>query len=179
MSFLAIADVKLFLEIAHSVSDVIVQALIDGVEDFSERKTGTKLVAADLTEDHRGGSPALRPDVGPLNSITSIERVASDGTLDLVDAEVYRIDRNRIERFDRAQWDRDTLFRVVYNGGYDSGKVPGGLKHAMLHLVRRAYDNRGGKLTQSAAGFGLTWMGLSESDAMLLLRPYIITGFIG
>ena len=179
MSFLAIADVKLFLEIGHSVMDVTVQDIIDGVEDFSERKTGTKLTAADLTEDHRGGSAALRPDVAPLNSITTIERVASDGTLDLVDAEIYRQDRNRIERFDRAQWDRDTLFRVVYNGGYASGKVPGGLKHAMLQLIRRSFDNRGGKLTQSAAGFGVTWMGFSESDAMLLLRPYIITGFIG
>ncbi len=179
MSFLAIADVKLFLEIAHSVHDVIVQALIDGVEDYAERKTGTKLTAAAITEDHRGGSPALRPDVAPLNSITSIERVASDGTLELVDTEVYRQDRNRIERFDRAQWDRDTLFRVVYNGGYGTGLVPGGLKHAMLQLIRRAFDNRGGKLTQSAAGFGVTWMGLSESDAMLLLRPFVVTGFIG
>ena len=177
MSFLAIADVKLFLEIGHSVMDVTIQDIIDGVEEFSERKTGTKLTDGEIIEDHEGNSRGLRPKIAPLNSITKIEIVARDGTLELVEAEIYRQDGNRIVRFDRAQWDFGTLFRVTYNGGHAT--VPAGFKHAMLQLVRRSFDNRGGKLTQSAAGFGVTWMGFSESDAMQLLRPYVETAFIG
>lgn len=177
MSFLAIAEVKEFLEIGFEIQDTVVQVIIDGVEDFAERECGVKLTASEITEDHKGGSKALRPFIAPLNSITSIESVASDGTLELIEAAVYRQDLNRIVRFDGSLWDRNTLYRVKYNGGH--AVVPNGLKHAMFQLARRSFDNRGGKQSQSAAGFGTTWMDMNKSDAMKWLRPFVITAFVG
>lgn len=177
MAVLTIGEVKEFLEIGHAVQDTTVQSLIDGIEDFTERQCGIKLVSASRTEDHAGGSLALRPDVAPVTSVTKLERLSSDGTLETVDATLYRLERNRIIRWDRARWDRDTVYRVTFTGGFST--VPDGLKHAMLQLVRRYYDNRGGKQQQAAQGFGVTWMNFSASDAYKLLRPYVATGFVG
>lgn len=177
MSTLAIATVKEFLEIGHTEQDTVVQAIIDGVEEYVEREAGIGLVASALIEDLKGGLFSLRPKIAPLNSVTSVERLASDDTLETVDATLYRIEGERVVRWDRVRWDRDTVFRLTYNGGHST--VPAGLKLALLQLVRRAYDNRGGKSQQAAQGFGVTWAVLKDSDVWKALRPYVAKGFVG
>jgi hypothetical protein len=57
--------------------------------------------------------------------------------------------------------------------GYPHWRAPAALKWAVLSLVRRAYDNRGGVASESALGWTVSWKDLQTSDIMETLSPYM------
>lgn len=50
--------------------------------------------------------------------------------------------------------------------------IPPAVIGAILGLVRRLYDNRGGVRQESVAGWAITWMDLNASDVALLLEQF-------
>lgn len=56
--------------------------------------------------------------------------------------------------------------------GYPHYQPDPAVQEAVLQLVRRMYDNRGGVSSESASGWSVNWEPLEESDIMRLLAPY-------
>jgi len=80
------------------------------------------------------------------------------------------LDGNRIRQDSGDRWKEDKQYTVKYVGGYSA--VPAGLKMAILHLIARAFDNRGGKERQGAEGWGVTWDNFADGEMRQLLQPY-------
>jgi hypothetical protein len=55
--------------------------------------------------------------------------------------------------------------------------LPGAMKAAILSLVRRLYDNRGGAESEAAASWSVDWRALDVSDMAEMLAPYRKGGF--
>jgi len=54
--------------------------------------------------------------------------------------------------------------------------IPPAVKAAILQLVRRMYDNRGGVTQESVAGWAVTWLDLVASDIALMLEQFRSVG---
>lgn len=172
MSMISLATAKEFLRITYTTQDTILQILIDGVENFVTRRTGLYLTASDVTENLEGGGFALRPNRIPLNSVTSVRDNESGSTYASDD---YHVKNNGIFLDSDLRWERSRAAQwcVVYNGGYSSyDVVPAGLKLIALQLLARAYENRGSKSNQGAAGYGANWDRLVDSDMLKELDSY-------
>ncbi len=169
MPSVTVDEVKEFLPIDYDVQDGTVAILIAGVDDFLERVLGRKLAEpAAYTDDVDGGGFALWPKNRPVASVASVTNLSTELE---EDSDLYVLSEDRIHRIDGHEWDDDYpgCWRVVYEGGE---LAPGGLKMAVLQLISRLFDNRGGKVTQGAAGYGITWDKLMDGDIWTLLAPY-------
>lgn len=169
MPSITVSEVKGFLPIDYDAQDDVITILIAGVEEFLERILGRKLAtAATYTDDIDGGDFALWPVNRPVTAVTSVTNLSTE---EVEDSDDYTLSGDRIYRIDGIEWSDDYpgCWRVVYTGGE---VMPAGLKMAALHLIGRVFDNRGGKVTQAAAGYGITWQSLMESDIWAMLGPY-------
>ncbi|KKL65183.1 hypothetical protein LCGC14_2157500 [marine sediment metagenome] len=162
------AEVKEFLPIDYDVQDGTISILIAGVDDFLERALGRKIASAAEYIDHLdGGGFALWPVNRPVASVTSVTNLSTE---DIENSDNYVLSDDRIHRVDGLDWADyyPGCWRVTYSGGE---VAPSGLKMAALQLIARQFDNHGGKITQSAAGYGMTWEKLMSSDIWVLLGP--------
>jgi len=173
---LVLATAKEGLHVDHTAQDIWLQAQLDGVEEWVEDFCGVALSRAAATEDVDGGGYALRPTRRPVASVTSVTDLET-GVAEA--AGDYYLERDELHRADEWRWPEGApgRWRVVYVGGFSA--VPAGLVMCMYDLVARKYANRGGKLTQGAAGFGVTWQSLADSDVMQNLDKYRRAGIVG
>jgi hypothetical protein len=154
MSVVSLALAKQQLGVEYDNQDLKIQADIDGAEEWLENAIGKKFSAEDVTEYVEGGGFALWPSRCPVNSVTSVTDTESGSA---ESADDWHLRKNGIYRDSAARWDRGRVNRwqVVYNGGYTS--VPAGIVSIIIDLLSRAYNPRGGKEVQSAAGYGTEW----------------------
>lgn len=170
MSIIALDVAKSFLRVGFAVDDVLIQLLVDGVEEWVERRCAVSLVAVTPTDYLSGGGYALRPAVHPVNSITRITDVDSGAVLSSALFSL-RDSRQVLYSGGETRWpDGRQRYKVEYSGGYMV--VPTGLQLALLGLVARAYRNRGGVTSESAAGWSIVWDKLLDSDIGKGLTPY-------
>lgn len=170
MSAVDLTTAKQYLQISHTAQDVVVQALIDGAEDYVERYCGVKLVEDDFEENLDGGERELLPTYLPLTAITEVSDNSNGGAL--WDAAIHR---SGIRTTDAAGiitnviWpDGAKRWHAEYSAGYAA--LPGALKLAILQLVFRSYQARGGETSNSAAGAAFNFGG--DKAARVLLAPF-------
>lgn len=175
MSLISTAEVKEFLQITHSAQDAVIQILIDGFEEWLKENLGITVhdaaTAPVTTEDLQGGGAHLYPTVKPIVSVTSITDITTGNTVD-----EYSHDQMTIWQNNNSNWvdTRVKSWRVVYRGGYTTSTVPKGLKMLMLDAIFRAYRNRGGKATESAAGYLVNWTLFKNSDLLEKMAPFCL-----
>ena len=168
MSAITVEQAKQFLQIGHSEQDAILTLLLEGLDDTVERLCNIKLSDADYEELVDGGGYGLRVENLPLNSVSSVEGAESGSS------ESFKVVRSAIYRTDETErWTSGYhRYKVTYNGGYAS--VPPGLKIVMLQLLDRFYNNRGGLVQQSVAGYTTEWQAFLDDrgDLQALLSPF-------
>lgn len=185
MSLITLTEAQQMLEIGHGKQDDIIQIIIDGVEQWVEDWAGlslTKVTEVDELVD--GGGFALWPKKRPILTIASVVDRIGDITFDpdniiLIGNEIHKefsTDNIVIHRH-RERWEPGRgRFKVSYDGGYDTGLVPNGLKMIILQIIYREYNNRGGKSQQGAAGFGVSWQPQERSDWLKQLKNFRLGG---
>ncbi len=188
MSQVSLALAKEFCEINHDQQDNVVQALIDGAEDFLAKHLCVDFTSDDFAEDLplAGGDidqglpcrlpyptlPFLLPSHRP---VTELDAVVDHFDNDLV-IPVRLIGDSRIIRTDDAGRpcgvfvDQTGRYGVTYTAGFAA--FPSAIQFAVLHLVSRAYQARGGQISASAEGAAIAWEKLLGSDIMALVKDY-------
>lgn len=167
----SLTDLRAFLRVSGTGQDALLTILGDDAEDWLQRMLGVKFASASRTETVDGGGRALRPTMRPVTAITSV----TDEVSGLVETSTnYELvsDDDCIYRTDRSRWSSGRRrYTVVYTGGFATADIPGCASTAVLQLVYRMYDNRGGKGMEIAAGWHGDWQGLMTSDLWELLKP--------
>ena len=176
MSVVTLAEAKEFCEVDFDSQNTVIQILIDAAEEFVEKECGLDLEQDDYEESVEGGGYALHPTHRPVASVDAVADAEADD--EEVDEEEWRVDGDLIIRQDEARWESGpNRYTLSYTGGYES--VPAALKLLILGLVRRSYENRGGKSSQSAGGQSVSWDELMAGDMGRVLAQFRRTGSVG
>lgn len=171
MSVIELSFAKSYLRIAGAQQDALIQSLLDGAEDWVERRCGIKLATETVTEDLDGGEIYLFPSHRPVTAVTSVTDLHGNEEQDAVRIADRIARENEYGTPSGSVWDDgERRYRVVYTAGF--GEIPYGLRMAILMLVSRAYENRGGAAADGQAGLSVQWAPLNSSDIEQLLRPY-------
>jgi len=173
----SVDDMKEFLRVSHDSHDDLIGTLIDGCQSWIESVCGIKLAESSYAGYMDGGGVSLWPEFRPVISITSVTD-SETGTAESTDNYHLRFDSQVVHDGESRWSDGRGRWLVSYTAGYggtgdDSVDIPNGLKVALMHLVRRAYDARGGAGSESASGWSVTWEALMTGDIGLLLQPYM------
>jgi hypothetical protein len=121
-----------------------------------------------------GGVEYFAPAVQPVISVTSIYHLTSEYTYKATE---YVVSDNRIYQalssvIAAGRWPSGQ-YQIAYTGGYSS--LPKGLEVAVLAMLSRVWDNRGGMASAGAGAAGSQSWGLAiapGSDIDILLAPY-------
>ena len=135
---IGVGEVQDYLRITHSDEDILISMLIEGVREQVERRTGRLLTQRQVTAEWTAWWTVGHLPYPPVASVTSVERVDSDGATATVDAADYTLSGNELVVDDSPG---DGL-RVVYDAGYSD--LPMSLKMQMLRDIRARYDHRDG-----------------------------------
>ena len=167
MSIITVAQAKIWARIDYDSEDADLQLVIDSLEEWLEERLGIKFVESAFTCECDGAGESLWPQWKPVISVTSI----TDRITGTVNAEDYYIANNaKIIKNSQGRWDEgNARWSVIYTAGYDgtgddSIALPAGIKMGMRDLFVRAYDNRGGKGSESISGWNVNWDDIETSD---------------
>jgi uncharacterized phiE125 gp8 family phage protein len=146
----SIGDALAYLRISDLPSDQarVLEMLISTVREQAERLTRrlfTRRQVVARWEFWRRRGDLVYPPVG---SVTTVERVADDGTLTALSGSAYRLNGRALVLDESAADAEGEGLRVTYDAGYNS--LPAPLKTAMLNDLDSRYDARG---TISEANF--------------------------
>lgn len=168
--------VKAFVRITTSDQDAVLDVLMRGAASWLTTRLSLFLEPAGFTEHLDGGLESLRPTVHPVTSVVSIiDRF--DGST--VDPTAYRLEGDRIIYAGTGEiptpWPTGLgRYYVAGIAGYAAGELPAAVELALLQLVARAYEVRGGKTGQGAAGVTdsfATWDSLATGELATMLEP--------
>jgi hypothetical protein len=177
MSLLSLTTAKQWLQISHTAEDAALQIMLDAIEADVTIRTGAVFGSATYTEDLKHGN-YLWPSYHPITSITSIK---NNDTGEVLTGYEWREGgagskaTNRIWRTTGYKFYCGTnplVWRLVYTAGYTAQTVPAGLQGIIMDLLKRAYDNRGGKTSASAGGASYSWQNYLDTDALNRLHSY-------
>ena len=160
-----------------SVQDDVIGVLIGGAVEWLESTLGLFLYPRANTDYLDGGLEMLQPMRHPITALTE---VYDTRTLAVLDETQYRLEGQRIlygAGIERPYSWPDGLgrWRVSYTAGYAVGAVPAGLIEAVLQLVFRSFQARGGVSSQGSQGITEsfnTWSNLATSDLWAKIQPY-------
>lgn len=154
-----LAQAKAQIRIDHDSEDDFLNLLIEAARQMLERDTQTQLVTATwtLTRDRLPAWPSksdrLTLPKAPLQSVTSVKYVDTDGTLQTFAAANYHVNTDcrppEIVLADGASWPADIdsgrpdALQVLGVFGFgDAADVPAFAKLAILLLVGHWFNNR-------------------------------------
>lgn len=180
MAIVTTEQARLYLQISHSVEDSLIPLMIDGAQEFVAATTGLYFHDGDgsVTEHLDGGNESLWPSRLPIQSVTSVTDRESGEAYEYkaTDSRILRKTANLVWPGGNAAAQR---WAVVYSAGYDIDSAPVGLRLAVLDLVYRAYNNRGGQSSSSGAGHSMNWASIANSDIMDILDRHSIRRLAG
>ncbi|MEF2549997.1 head-tail connector protein [Aurantimonas sp. A2-1-M11] len=142
-----VEEMKRQLYIDHTDDDPMLTRLISAARDHAERYCGSRFATQTLTIKCDAFSDMARLPEGPIQSITSIEYVDTDGADQTLSTDVYEVRADGLDtaivRKHAQQWptpqhgSRITVTAVV---GYAT--VPPAVKHAIILFVSDSYETR-------------------------------------
>ncbi len=192
MDLVTLAQVQAYVQDPSDAQAALLEALADSAEDWLSKQLGVALSERVVTDRLEGGGMYLRPLVRPVLQVLSVIDTVDDSTVTATTYEI--IAGRRIRLTDGAYWGRGTArFAVNYIAGYSSitntttttgggwaaVAAPEAFVTAVLHLVRRAFDAKGGAVSESAAGWSVAWREFAASDIMAILHPWLDLGVRG
>jgi uncharacterized phiE125 gp8 family phage protein len=150
----SLADAKHFLRVAHDDDDDVIAALIAAARVHVEAQTRRALIAQTwrLVRDVWPASGRLPVLPVPLQEVTAIRVLDTDGGLHLLDAEDFAIDRVSAPAVlaftrgaPRVPGKLAAGIEVDIDVGYgeEPDDVPAPLRQAIRMLVAHWYENRG------------------------------------
>lgn len=149
-----LADIKAHCRIEVSTDDALVAALISAAREYIERRTGMAMVTQtwvmtfdDWPEDE------IELPVYPVQSISSITYVDTDGATQTLSGSIYQLDATgdpaTVSLAYGQTWpparDQEASITLTFVAGYTgsgANVMPDGLKHAIRMLVGHWYENR-------------------------------------
>lgn len=147
----SIEEARAQCRIDYTDEDALIQAYISAAREHAETVTRRTLIAS--TWDHMLDAfpaGAIRLPMPPLIEVESVHYIAPDGEAVEMDPEAYRWDAREepgllmpahgtswpaTRQMPGAVW-------VRYRAGYDRGKIPDGIRVAMLLMIGHWYANR-------------------------------------
>lgn len=185
MSVITLSEAKSFLQVSSTADDGLIALLVQGAEDWVAAQCGLVIGERTRVDDLDGGGRMLLLPARPALAVTSVVDRA-DGSA--VDPDDYQLRRDALLLAGGGRWpDGVARYRVTYLCGYATGSeststtagvsydrqpLPEALKAAVLHLTRRAYDNRGDARLEIASGWHTQWDSLADSQVAALLQPW-------
>lgn len=173
-----------------STNNAIMQAFLDGAEEWIGRYLGVAFTVASFTEYLDGGARALRPDVRPIVAVTELRDMAFNSALD---PSGYEIEDQAIvppvaTTLADVQWARgNRRWKLTYTAGYNNGNAdpkpagsiaaPLGLKLPIMALGKRAWLAGEGAQIQSAAKIFTNYDNLASGEIVAMLQPYRLGGW--
>jgi len=148
-----LAETKNFCRIDENRDDALVDGLIEAARVYVETKTGRQLIDATWKLYLPDFPSIIRLPRPPLDSITSITYVDSDGVTQTESATIYTADTKSepaiVHEAYGQSWsthrgDEDDSVIITYKAGYGSAvtDVPKALRIGVMMLVNHWYDNR-------------------------------------
>lgn len=171
MSVVTLALAKSALMVSHTAQDAYIQAILDGAEEWVAKYLDVALIRATFTEDLDGGELYLWPANRPISAVTSVTDLIGGDAFPFLLENGSRIRWNSNPVWDLPRWPVGIArWRVVYAAGYAT--LPPGVQMGILALVSRAYNARGGELSQSADHASINFGALAGSDVCGWLNQY-------
>ncbi|RVG43589.1 head-tail connector protein [Sinorhizobium meliloti] len=140
-------DAKRQCIVLHSDDDALFEMFISAARDHVERYCGTPLATQTVEVKCDSFCDMARLSLAPVQSVTSITYVDTDGTAQTVATSIYELRADGLEAAIVTKYgqhwpairpgSRITLTAVV---GY--ADLPASIKHAMLLWIADAYENR-------------------------------------
>jgi uncharacterized phiE125 gp8 family phage protein len=156
---LGLAEAKQWLRIDHTADDGLIAAIIVGVRQRLEGRTGRAFVNQGwriiLDAWPAGGEVPLLPP--PVGAVTAVRVIAASGEITLLPAESYRLEARRepgllifgsappVPGRTRAGIEID----ITCGYGPAATDCPGPLRQAMRLLVAHVFENRGNAASPS------------------------------
>lgn len=171
---ITLAEAKAQCRVDVTDDDTLLATMINAARDYIENTTGIVCGTASRVLRYDMFAERLPIYRGPVNSITTVSYVASDGTQTTLASDQYRLrERHGVATLQPAygvSWPEteciDGAVTVTISAGYASNSVtPDAIRLAALMLVAHWYDNR------QAVAIGTTTKELELAVADLL-RPY-------
>lgn len=152
----SLIEAKAWLKVEHTADDTLISGLISAARILAERMFGCQFVTAtwQLTlEGFPEGGERIELPRGPLQSVTSIQYVDTDGEDQTLDASEYEVDETRdpgfVQPVDAGYWPQARYWQVktvqvTYQSGYGAAAaVPEPIKAALKFAVASWYTRRG------------------------------------
>lgn len=158
-ALISTADMKTYLKVENSADDTLIAALVSGATEHAQRYLSQAFVTQSITEklDRFDVYPmynefaAIQLSVNPVQSITSITYVDSNGATQTLSSSLYVLDNYRKRAVIAPAYGQSwpsartqvNAITVVYSAGYGaSSAVPEDIKQAVRLAVSDAYENR-------------------------------------
>lgn len=153
---LPIQEVSEHLRLGDLLDENYLLLLIKAVTTSVERHLGRALITQTIRDVHDKFPPTKEPillRMGPVQSVTSVQYRASDGTLTTVDSAYYVTDLggsagDRIGIAENYSWptpqNRIGAVQITYVAGYGAtyASIPEDIKIAMKLILYDLYENR-------------------------------------
>ena len=141
---LTLSEAKLYLRVDHGNEDVLINDLIVAARMTAEHWLKRSLMTQSwkLAYDDCVPEEVYLP-MGPVNSVSSVAIVDSEGGTDTLDSDHYTLSANKdVLAFDTVP--SGFRIEIVYATGYgDATAVPRPIKLGMLSHIAAMYDGRG------------------------------------
>lgn len=144
------SEAKMHLRVSHDTEDDLIERLITAAREWCEAYQNRCYITQTLTAYSTGFAKwTLTLPRRPVQSVTSIVYVDTDGNSQTMDAEDYRVDlvSGTLEPIYGTTWPValpvSQSVAIEYVAGYgDASDVPSRVKQAMLLLIGHWYENR-------------------------------------
>ena len=148
----SVADAKEWARIEVTEDDDVVAALVASAREWTETYTNRRFITQTVVHRLDGFPPCIEIRQTPVQSITSIQYVDTDGATQTLDASLYSADLySRVCRILPA-WGQSwpstravpNAVTVTYVAGYgdDESDVPERIRTAIKMIVASTYENR-------------------------------------
>jgi uncharacterized phiE125 gp8 family phage protein len=144
-SAVSVSQVKTHLRVETHEDDALIEALAITATSMAEHELNRALVTQTLTlviEEFPLKNIQLQKP--PVKSVTSIKYLDTDGVLQTVSSDLYRLIKDPIAPYiTSSAWPEGTEVTVVYQAGYGTeSNVPAQIKQWILVHVGAMYENR-------------------------------------
>lgn len=171
---ITLAEAKLYLRSsAGDLEDGLLQIMLDAAFEYITERTGQTFGEVEYVETYDGGIHRIRLRHAGASEISEVMDNRSGSALNVG---AYTLDGNYLyftgaAGFEPTSWPRgEGRYTLTYTAGWPEAAYPATLRHAILYVVEKMYNTRGGAVSQSAAGASAVRTSLandSNLDAML------------